>query len=96
MPEIPELTEEQFARAISSRLRHRLMRGEVQSGADISALRSFVAMSESEFARALGISIEMLRAWEQNLGCPEGPALALVRIAARHPKIIRENLESAA
>jgi hypothetical protein len=27
---------------------------------------------------------------------PEGPAIALLRIAARHPKIIRENLESAA
>ncbi len=26
----------------------------------------------------------------------EGPAIALLRIAARHPKIIRENLESAA
>jgi len=27
---------------------------------------------------------------------PEGPAIALLRIAARHPRIIRENLESAA
>jgi hypothetical protein len=27
---------------------------------------------------------------------PEGPAIALLRIAARHPRILRENLRSAA
>ena len=31
--------------------------------------------------------------WEQG---PDGPVIALLRIAARHPRIIRENLESAA
>jgi hypothetical protein len=25
---------------------------------------------------------------------PEGPAIALLRIAARHPRIIRENVEN--
>ena len=34
--------------------------------------------------------------WEQGRRKPEGPAIALLRIAARHPRIIRENLRSAA
>jgi putative transcriptional regulator len=34
--------------------------------------------------------------WEQGRRRPEGPAVALLRIAARHPRIIRESLRSAA
>jgi len=37
-----------------------------------------------------------LRNWEQDRRSPEGPALALLRIAARHPRILRENLKTAA
>jgi putative transcriptional regulator len=37
-----------------------------------------------------------LRNWEQGRRKPDGPALALLKIAARHPRIVRENLESAA
>ena len=33
---------------------------------------------------------------EQGRRRPDGPAIALLRIAARHPRIIRENLRSAA
>ncbi|MDX1584529.1 MAG: hypothetical protein R3338_13115 [Thermoanaerobaculia bacterium] len=36
MTEIPELTEEQFARAIPASLRKRLMRGELEGGRDIA------------------------------------------------------------
>jgi putative transcriptional regulator len=28
--------------------------------------------------------------WEQGRRNPEGPAIALLKIAARHPKIVRE------
>jgi hypothetical protein len=34
--------------------------------------------------------------WEQGRRTPEGPAIALLRIAARHPRVIRENLRTAA
>lgn len=44
----------------------------------------------------MGISVHTLRNWEQGRRKPEGPAIALLRIAARHPNIIRENLEFAA
>lgn len=96
MSDIPDLTDEQFRRAIPASLRKRLMQGRFESGEDIAALRNFVGMTQVEFARALEISIHTLRNWEQGRREPEGPALALLRIAARHPGIIRENLPSAA
>jgi len=94
--DIPELTDEFFERAIDGRVRRRLMRGEIKSGDDIVALRKFVGLTQEKFAEALGISVHTLRNWEQGRRWPEGPALALLRIAARHPKILRENVGAAA
>jgi putative transcriptional regulator len=96
MTDIPELTEEQLARAIPARVRRRLMRGNFESGEDVAALRRFVGLTQARFAKAMGISVHTLRNWEQGRRQPEGPAIALLRIAARHPRIIRENIESAA
>jgi len=93
---IPELTDDDFASAIPARLRRRLLRGQFDSGADIAALRAFVRLSQTQFAKAMGISVHTLRNWEQDRRRPEGPALALLRIAARHPRILRENLQTAA
>jgi DNA-binding transcriptional regulator YiaG len=96
MTDIPELTDEQLARAIPARVRKRLMMGEIESGADIAALRHFVGLSQSQFAEAMGISVHTLRNWEQGRRRPDGPAIGLLRIAARHPRIIRENVKSPA
>jgi putative transcriptional regulator len=96
MTDVPELTEKQLARAIPARVRKRLMLGQFESGEDIAALRRFVGLSQTRFAEAMGISVHTLRNWEQGRRHPDGPAIALLRIAARHPRIIRENLESAA
>jgi putative transcriptional regulator len=93
MTEIPELTDEQFARAIPARVRKRLMLGQIDSGEDIAALRHFVGLTQAQFAQAMGISVHTLRNWEQGRRHPEGPAIALLRIAARHPRIIRGNLD---
>lgn len=93
MTEIPELTEEQFARAIPASVRRRLVLGQFESGEDIAALRRFVGLTQMQFAHAMSISVHTLRNWEQGRRQPEGPAIALLRIAARHPRIIRENLQ---
>ena len=94
--EIPELSEKEFASAIPARLRRRLMQGRFESGNDVAALRRFVRLTQTQFAQAMGISVHTLRNWEQDRRKPKGPAIALLRIAARHPRILRENLESAA
>ncbi len=96
MTKIPELTEEQFARSIPARVRRRLMLGQFESGDDVAALRRFVGLTQVKFAQAMGISVHTLRNWEQGRRRPEGSAIALLRIAARHPRIIRENVETAA
>ena len=94
--DMTELTDDDFASAIPARLRKRLIKGQFESGEDIAVLRRFVRLTQEQFAQAMGISVHTLRNWEQGRRTPEGPALALLRIAAKHPRIIRENLESAA
>lgn len=90
-----ELTKSDFARALRRNQRERIMRGELQPG-DVAALRRFIGLTQTQFADALGISVHTLRNWEQDRRTPEGPALALLRIAARHPGVVRENVRSAA
>jgi len=94
--EIPELTERDFARAIPSKQRERILRGHIAGGDDIIALRRFTGLTQEEFAKALAISVHTLRNWEQGRRTPEGPALALLRVAARHPRVLRENLAAPA
>lgn len=93
---MPELTAADFERSLQRAQRKRLMAGEIRSGQDVADLRAFVGLTQVKFAAALGISVRTLQGWEQGRRRPEGPSLALLRIAARHPRLIRENLASAA
>ena len=90
-----ELTSSDFERALTRNQRARIGRGDLKDG-DVAALRRFIGLSQLAFAEALGISVHTLRNWEQGRRMPEGPALALLRIAARHPRIVTENLGRAA
>ena len=87
--DIRELTEADFRRMIPAPVRRRIREGRIESGRDIVLLRRFVGLSQKEFARALEISVHTLRTWEQGRRQPEGPAIALLKIAARHPHIFR-------
>lgn len=68
MTRIPELTEEQMARAIPARVRKRLMAGQIESGEDIAALRRFVGLTQAQFAEAMGISVHTLLAADGRYG----------------------------
>ncbi len=96
MTDTPELTEDDFARSLRRSDRERLMAGEFETGGDVAALRAFVGLTQAGFAAALGISVRTLQGWEQGRRRPDGPGLALLRIAARHPQWIRENLSAVA
>jgi len=89
VPDIPEWTKADFKSSIRGSTRRRIMEGRIESGKDIVALRRFTKLSQKEFARALEISVHTLRNWEQGRRQPEGPAIALLKIAARHPNIVR-------
>lgn len=95
MAERPDLTADELKRALTRAQRQRIISGELRAG-DVAALRRFICLTQEHFARALGISVHTLRNWEQDRVVPDGPGLALLRIAARHPHVIRENLKSAA
>lgn len=90
-----ELTREEIGRALTRAQRKRIIAGRLEPG-DVAALRRFVCLTQEQFAEALGISVHTLRNWEQDRVKPDGPGLALLRIAARHPRIVRENIDSAA
>jgi putative transcriptional regulator len=91
----PEWTEADFKSALRHSQRRRIMAGKLQAG-DVAAVRRFVQLSQPEFAAALGISVHTLRNWEQDRRAPTGPGLALIRIAARNPVMIRANVPKAA
>lgn len=56
--------------------------------ADIKAVRAKLDMSQSEFALMIGVSVATLRNWEQGRRTPEGPALALLRVASKNPALV--------
>ena len=62
----------------------------IDSKNDIVKVRGKLGLSQSAFAAALGISQDTLQNWEQGRREPTGPARVLLRIAARHPKILME------
>lgn len=94
--DFPELSAADFERSIPASVRRRVAEGRVESAADIVAIRRFVGLTAVEFAHAFGISPETLLAWETGICLPDGPALSLLRVAARHPQAVRENVSSAA
>lgn len=53
--------------------------------------RSETGLSQTEFAQALQISPRTLQEWEQGRRSPSGSAKALIRIAIKHPEIIKES-----
>jgi putative transcriptional regulator len=59
---------------------------------EVVEARHSTGMSQAEFATALGISIRTLQEWEQGRRAPPGAAQALIRIARKHPRIVRDAL----
>jgi putative transcriptional regulator len=59
---------------------------------DVVRARQVTGMSQAEFASALSISKRTLQEWEQGRRSPSGAAQALIRIAMRHPHVLRETL----
>lgn len=62
--------------------------------ADVRAIRAKLGKSQSEFALMIGVSVGTLRNWEQGRRRPEGPALALLRVASRRPDAVAKALSA--
>ena len=55
---------------------------------DVKAIRARLCKSQAEFARMIGVSVATLQNWEQGRRRPEGPARALLKVAAENPKLV--------
>jgi putative transcriptional regulator len=51
--------------------------------------RASVGLSQQEFARLLGVSARTLQDWEQGRREPTGAARTLLKVAVKHPKLLR-------
>ena len=60
--------------------------------ADIKEIRSRMNKSQAEFALMIGVKVSTLQNWEQGRRLPEGPARALLKIAAEKPRAVIEAL----
>ncbi|MEK7401573.1 MAG: NadS family protein [Gemmatimonadota bacterium] len=60
--------------------------------ANVKAVRAKLGQSQGDFALMIGVSVSTLRNWEQGRRTPDGPALALLRIAAQNPRAVAEAL----
>jgi len=62
--------------------------------ADVKAIRLKLGASQSEFALMIGVSLATLQNWEQGRRMPEGPARALLKVAADNPKAVADALRA--
>jgi len=63
---------------------------------DVKSVRARLSKSQTEFALMIGVSVATLRNWEQGRRTPDGPALALLRVASAAPKTVERALRGAA
>lgn len=54
-----------------------------------------LGLSQAEFAQMLGVSVRTLQDWEQGRRQPSGAAKALLKVATKSPRAVREALRAA-
>jgi putative transcriptional regulator len=67
---------------------------ELPKAADVALIRKELGYSQEEFASAMGVSVATLRNWEQARREPHGPARALLLVASRNPKAVRDVMQA--
>lgn len=57
---------------------------------DPAATRRAMGLSQADFARMLAVSVRTLHKWEQRVARPSGAARTLLKLAATHPRAVRQ------
>jgi len=91
---------DQLVKAVRQMNRH--MAGKVVRGAkttklaetDVRAIREAAKISQSQFAKLIGVNLRTLQNWEQRRTRPSGPARVLLKIVASDPKSAIEALNA--
>ena len=63
---------------------------ELRTANEVVRVRGRLGLSQTKFAKLLGISEDTFQNWEQGRRQPTGPAKVLLKVAARHPRVILE------
>ena len=69
---------------------------EVAASLMVRDLRHRASLTQTEFARRLGVPVETIRNWEQGKRMPRGPARALLAVIAHAPDMVFAALAPAA
>ncbi len=59
---------------------------------DVAAIRASTGLSQSQFAKSIGVAKGTLLNWEHGRRQPTGPAQVLLAMIARRPSLVRELL----
>lgn len=62
---------------------------------DVARIRAQTGLSQSEFARSIGVAKGTLLNWEHGRRRPTGPAQVLLAMIARRPSVVAELLKAA-
>ena len=64
----------------------------VPDAIDVAALRTRLGLSQAAFARAFGLDLAALQAWEQHRRRPDRTARILLAVIAREPEAVMRAL----
>ena len=56
----------------------------------VTSVRERTGLSQSRFAKLLGVSVRTLQEWEQGRRAPSGAARTLLLIAQKNPRVLLE------
>lgn len=57
---------------------------------EVSQVRQKTGLSQRQFAKSLGISVNTLKSWEQGQRKPSGAAATLIKLINKHPNLTGE------
>ncbi len=60
---------------------------------DVAKIRQGTGLSQSEFAKSIGVAKGTLLNWEHGRRNPTGPAQVLLALIAKKPSVVQELLE---
>lgn len=64
--------------------------GRVTNIPSVTSIRERTGLSQSRFAKLLGVSVRTLQEWEQGRRAPSGAARTLLLIAQKNPRALAE------
>ena len=62
--------------------------GRITTVPSVAKIRAKTGLSQSDFAKLIGVSVRTLQEWEQGRRAPSGPARTLLMMADKNPRAL--------